>query len=268
MSRLQHEMSSRFRFRKERTSGLSDSARAGSCRRRNAARHAPDAPGEEKQEKGEEKAEKPDNGKFKVVPERNTLLRLVRGLPSGVAESVFDIEGCTSSPKMKWLSVAVVDFRKDGIPRHVVIRTEPEGGSCRRTAETLFLMSLAPQSIPDPSTEPMPYLAVFVANALSCEEAPPARPSDTASADLVRVRGKVQAPKRTKLVQPVYPPESRRKGEHGVSTYEGVITTSGCVTDLRLLQSSEPILDVMGMEASRSGVTSPRRSMAGPCACS
>ena len=210
--------------------------------RRNDARRAADA-------LDEEKGAEPGKSADKSATERSTLLRLVRGLPSGVAESLFDVEGCSSSPRMKWLSIAVVDFRKDGIPRHVGIRTEPSGGSCRRTAETLFLMSLADESIPDPSTEAMPYLALFVVNALSCEEAPPARMSEAVDMDIVRVRGKVQAPKLTKRVEPVYPPESRRNGEQGVSLYEAVITTSGCVTDVRLVQSSAPVLDVMGMEA-------------------
>ena len=41
----------------------------------------------------------------------------------------------------------------------------------------------------------------------------------------------------------------RRNHEQGVSLYEGIITTTGCVTDLRLLKSSSPVLDIMGMEA-------------------
>ena len=190
-----------------------------------------------------------EKGKPATVHERETLLRLVRGLPNGVAESLFEVEGCTSGPRMKWFSVAVVDFRKDGIPRHVAIRTQPSGGSCRRTTETLFLMSIAPATVPDPSSEPMPYLALFVPSALSCQEGPPSGAPGAANPDVVRVRGKVQAPKLMQKVEPLYPKDSRRNGEQGVSVYEGIITTTGCVTDLRLLKSSSPVLDIMGMEA-------------------
>jgi len=202
--------------------------------RRNEAKRSPDQKG---------------GGKPIVVPEQKTLLRLVRGLPSGVAESLFDVEGCTSGARMDWFAVAVVDFRKDGVPRRVAVRTEPPGGSCRRTTETLFLMSLAPDAIADPSVEPAPYLALFVPNALSCGETPASPGSTDANSDVVRVRGEVRVPKLARRVEPFYPKESRRNNEQGVSAYEGIITTAGCITDLRLLKSSSPVLDIMGMEA-------------------
>ncbi len=209
--------------------------------RRNGLRHSADMTNDEKENlRGKREA---------VAAGRNTPLNLVRGLPSGVAESLFEVEGCQSNRRMHGVSVAVVDFRKDGVPRRVGIRNEPPGGSCRRTAETLFLMSLASESVPDPSTEPMSYLALFVPDAVSCEEAPPAEASGAAIPDIVRVRGTVQAPKLTKRVEPAYPEASRRNREEGISIYEATISTSGCVTDLRLLKSASPVLDVMGMEA-------------------
>ncbi len=42
---------------------------------------------------------------------------------------------------------------------------------------------------------------------------------------------------------------SRKAGEQGVSIYEAIVSQTGCVEDLRLIKSSAPVLDIMGMEA-------------------
>lgn len=181
---------------------------------------------------------------------RDSLLRLVSGLPGGVARDLFDLESCRSTRVMRWFSVAVIDFRPDGLPRRVGIRTEPSGASCRRTARTLFLMSLAPLDDPDPVAHPTPYLALFDADTIQCPDILPPRTTDARPGpDLVRVRAKVVAPKLLKKVEPLYPRESRRKGEQGVSIYEAIISATGCIQELRLVRSSTPTLDIMGMEA-------------------
>jgi TonB family protein len=192
---------------------------------------------------------KAGNPPAKISPpakEKDTLLRLVGGIPDGVVSDLFRVEGCISSAAIRWFSVAVVEFRPDGIPRHVEIHVEPSGTACHRTASTLFAMSLAPESMADPSRERAPYLASFNPKVFRCT-APPPEPS--ASADLLLVRGKVQAPRLVERVEPLYPKEQRRKGEQGVSVYEAIINTFGCIEDLRLIRSSTPVLDIMGMEA-------------------
>jgi TonB family protein len=191
---------------------------------------------------------------FKLKPEsrvearKESALALVRGLPAGVASDLFDLESCHSNAAMRWFALAVVDFRPDGVPKGVRVTTEPTGDTCHRTAEALFEMSLAPYSEADPSSNPASYLALFDPGELSCP--------DTLMQPM-RVGGDVTAPKLVKKVEPVYPGSARRNNEEGVSIYEAVISETGCIRDLRLLKSSTPVLDVMGLEAVSQWIYSP-----------
>jgi TonB family protein len=146
--------------------------------------------------------------------------------------------------------VAVVEFRADGAPRHASIKLAPDRDSCRRVAQTLFLMSRPPDSVADPSADRAVYLVPLRSAAIACTESPgDVAPKAAAESDVVRVRGRVQAPKLDKRVEPAYPEAVRKKHEQGVSVYEAIITRTGCVTDLRLVRSSYPELDMLGMEA-------------------
>jgi TonB family protein len=190
-----------------------------------------------------------DLRKFKPTsPRQQDLVRLVNGVPTGVVEDLFDLEGCHSLPTMRWFAVAVVDFRADGIPRSVRVTAKPPGGSCDRTSRTLFEMSLAPYSDADP-TRSASYLVLFDPDELRC--------ADALTEPAGRVEGAVRPPTLVKKVDPIYPKEARRNKEEGVSIYEAIISNTGCIRDLRLLKSSTPILDIMGMEAVSRWVYSP-----------
>ena len=177
-----------------------------------------------------------------------TLLRLVGGMPEGVADDLLKIEPCRS-PSSRY-SVAILEFRADGAPRRVRPRVVAAGAACERVANALFLMSRAPDDLADPSADNAAYLALLLPTAVACADIPMpmAKPSVDDQA-IVRVRGKVEAPKLESRVEPRYPEDARKRHEQGVSIYEAIITTTGCVTNLRLLKSSTPELDMMGMEA-------------------
>jgi TonB family protein len=196
-------------------------------------------------------AELPRTKKDSYAPlPQEPLLRLVTGLPNGVAADLFDLESCHSTQAMRWLSLARVEFRPDGLPRRVTIGTQPPSASCQRTAQALFLMSDAPATAADPAERGLSYLALFDPEVYECtDRAAPKEKKGTSTIDVVRVRGEVVPPKIQKRITPAYPPDSRKKGEEGVSVYEAIISPNGCVEDPRLVQSSAPTLDVMGMEA-------------------
>jgi TonB family protein len=177
-----------------------------------------------------------------------TLLRLVTGLPDGVGDDLLKIEPC-KSPSSRY-SVAILEFRSDGAPRRVRPRLVAAGAACERVANALFLMSRAPDDVADPTADNAAYLALLLPRAVACTDVPVpmARPS-AEDQEVVRVRGKVEAPKLESRVEPRYPEDARKRHEQGVSIYEAIITTTGCVTNLRLLKSSTPELDMMGMEA-------------------
>jgi TonB family protein len=180
-------------------------------------------------------------------PADKTMLRFVSGLPEGVADDLLKIEPC-KSPSSRY-SVAVLEFRADGAPRRVQPRLRAAGAACERVANALFLMSRAPDEIPDPSADRAAYLALLLPRAIACTDLPPQATTSAEDTNVVRVRGTVEAPKLEARVEPRYPEDARKRREHGVSVYEAIITTTGCVTNLRLLKSSTPELDMMGMEA-------------------
>ena len=180
------------------------------------------------------------------------LLRLVSDLPPGVAADVFELEDCKSSNFTRWLGLAAVDFRPDGAPRRVTIGTQPPKQSCQRTAQTLFLMSLAPAEVADAARESLGMIVLFDPDMYKCadrSELARVSPTNKSQTDPVKVRGAVVAPRLIKRVEPLYPAASRKAGEEGVSVYEAIISPEGCIVEPRLLRSSAPVLDAMGMEA-------------------
>ena len=186
-----------------------------------------------------------------ALPQSDQLaLRLVTGLPRGLAEDLIRTGGCESTSARRWVSSAAIEFRADGLPRRVSLAGTPPTTECRQVAETIFLMPMAPSDSPAPSKSKYLYIALFDADCLACNEVNEL-PSDSATspAEVYRVRAQVLPPKVKKKAEPIYPFESRKKLEEGVSIFEAVISRTGCVRDIRVLQSSYPLLDVSGMEA-------------------
>jgi TonB family protein len=181
-------------------------------------------------------------------PDDRPHLRLVSGIPRGVASSLFDVAGCRSSAIHRRLSLATLEFRADGLPAHAWVLAAPEGKWCERVANTLFLLSLAPGDASIAPGDKRSYLALYDPESIVCgEEDFPV--SGFPATDPLRVRSRVAAPRLKKKVEPSYPAEARKAGEEGMSVYEAIISASGCVQDVRLVKSSTPRLDVLGMEA-------------------
>jgi len=177
------------------------------------------------------------------------LLRQITGLPIGVARDLFASGGCKSGFGVHRLAAAAIEFRADGLPRHVTLELVPEGSACRAIAETLFLLSTAPSG-PDPVSEKTGFVAFFDPECLVCseEEDIPTTQGEGAS-EVRRVRGEVTPPKLFKKPEPSYPEAARKSGIEGVAVYEAIISRTGCPRDIRVLRSTHPLLDVSGMEA-------------------
>jgi protein TonB len=78
-------------------------------------------------------------------------------------------------------------------------------------------------------------------------EAPPPPPPPPAP---VRVGGNIQAPKKVKDQNPVYPPIAQSARVQGVVILEATIGPNGSVQDVRVLRSI-PLLDAAAIEAVR-----------------
>jgi TonB family protein len=173
-------------------------------------------------------------------------LRLVNGLPRGVAKSLFKAGGC-SGPSV---ASAEMHFRTDGLPRRVSLDQVPVGRGCDKVAEALFLMSMVPDTLL-PIGSRVVYVAFFDPECLVCNEVTelPREGPTAAAQEVFRVRGAVKPPTVLSKAEPSYPEAARRQHQEGISIYEAIITQTGCVTSLRVVQSSYPMLDVSGMNA-------------------
>jgi len=69
------------------------------------------------------------------------------------------------------------------------------------------------------------------------------------NAEIVSVRGRVEAPRLQTRVEPVYPEYALWARMHGVSVLEAIITSKGCVNGLHVLRSSALPLDAAAMKA-------------------
>ena len=173
-------------------------------------------------------------------------LRMVTGLPKGVVRDLFELEGCSRSGGF---GIAVLTFRPDGLPRRVSMVTAPPFASCRRAAESLFVMALAPEDEFVPSKSEKTYVAPLDSAGMLCNEGSTLPLGSAIASSAVRVRGKVVPPRLLKKIQPNYPEVARRNLEEGTSIYEAIITPAGCIRDLKLVKSSTPFLDISGVLA-------------------
>ena len=181
------------------------------------------------------------------APEKRSF-RLISGLPKGVTSDLLAVGGCRSPGGAHLFSVAGVEFGTDGLPR-MVHMSPHEKLACQQTATALFLMSTESDE-DSPAGSKADFLAVFQPAALVCEEEPDLPPANGPADTGTRlVRGRVVAPKLAKKVEPFYPEDSRRQRHEGVSVYEAIISSDGCVRGTRLLKSSYQELDAIGMEA-------------------
>lgn len=175
-------------------------------------------------------------------------LRLVAGLPKGIAEDLISVGGCRSNLKARWYSVAEIEFGPHGLPRHVSLVGVPSDSDCRRTGETIFLMSAAPEDGALREGRGL-YLALFEPECLICNELTVTPSGKGGALDIMRVRAKVVAPKLENRVEPRYPLDARRQHQQGINIYEAIISPTGCVREIRILKATYPLLDVAGMEA-------------------
>ena len=186
----------------------------------------------------------------KLKPDQE--LRLVSGLPRGLAHDLFRIEGCRSGRYLSYnYGFASLQFRPDGLPRNVSLLALPPGEACKRAAQSLFLMALAPNDEHFAAETALIHAVSLNADEMACNEGSTLdwQPGDEAKPSVRRVRGEVKSPRLVKKIEPSYPLEARKNRESGASIFEAIISTNGCVRELRLVKSSTVMLDVAALQA-------------------
>jgi protein TonB len=177
---------------------------------------------------------------------------MVSGLPRGFVKDLFEVEGCGWGRLARNFGFASLQFRSDGLPRNVSMLLMPFGVACRRAAQSLFLMALAPGGEYIPRDRAIVYAASMDPEEMSCNEGSELDwvPGNDDKPTVMRVRAKVSRPKLKRKIKPVYPEAARRSLEQGISIYEAIVTSTGCIRELRLVKSSSSLLlDVAAMQA-------------------
>ncbi len=167
----------------------------------------------------------------------------VDSLPRGLGEDLLRIASCGGS----WrggIGIANVAFGRDGRPREVSLVNQRMSTGCEEILKAVFLLSLAPANLPTTQSKPLTLETVLLPEVLAC--AGPWTSGTTqlrSRASIYRVRGRIEPPKLTRRVEPIYPVVARQKRLDGTTILEAIITSSGCVKGLTVLKSSSLILD-------------------------
>jgi protein TonB len=81
------------------------------------------------------------------------------------------------------------------------------------------------------------------------EATPPPPPPPAAAPKPVRIAGEMKAPALLKRVEPEYPPLAVAAHVTGVVILEATVDEQGAVTDVRILRSVHPVIDVEAIKA-------------------
>jgi hypothetical protein len=154
-------------------------------------------------------------------------------LPAGLADAVMSDARCND----EWLGVGNVTVDGSGRVTKLDLNNVNTSGRCRRVAERILRLSLAtPTSIRSASSGPV--VMVKAAKARLCLNEPPA----DVPARLVRIGGEVKPPVVKRRVEPFFPQSARYamsgRGTNVLVVVEAVITSEGCVRNMRLMRQA------------------------------
>ena len=183
------------------------------------------------------------------------------GLPPGYARAVLTETSC--HPKKDLVGSIEVVYGADGRPRNLGPMKDDVETPCREAITVLGASGLAPDSFVVPAGRPVALLMLLQPEALACGDA---ASSDRSPSQGARPSSSIRAPKKVRDALPVYPPEAELTHPGGVVILEAFISSTGCISGLRLhaltrslFSSGPPCAPWL------SGGTRRRCSMASPC---
>lgn len=184
------------------------------------------------------------------LPKPSLAVRTVADLPRGVAADVLAVSGCRPS-KGVIFGLAEVRYDPTGRPAHVSTAETLASHACEDAATSLFLLTLAPDREFPIADRPDILLGVARPDCVNAPDEADVCPSvcPVDRNDVFRVQGQVQAPKLKDKVEPNYPKAVRREGRQGKVVLEAVITTEGCVREVRIVEAADEALDLLAAQA-------------------
>ena len=174
------------------------------------------------------------------------VIRMTARFPWRFAPDIIAASGCKPGPRD--LAAAVITYGTDGRPRRVSLIDTGLSPHCLEAGRALLLSALAP---PGDSTESATVVVAMASDVLACGEEefePTPDPSQVILGELVPISGPIPPPRKTVNVPPVYPEAVRQAHVEGIVILEAVVSPSGCVMELKVLQSI-PMLNAAAMSA-------------------
>jgi TonB family protein len=110
-----------------------------------------------------------------------------------------------------------------------------------------IVMGLPPKPAAQPATAPNSAIGVVTIDTPAIAESQPTNPVN-GRRDPIRVGGELQAASLLSHANPAYPSEARNKGIEGVVVVSGIVTVDGHLQSLKIMGSSNPILETSVIE--------------------
>jgi TonB family protein len=157
---------------------------------------------------------------------RRSAIRTVSGHPPGFVRDVLSLTACEPKAGEGWYA-AEVRRDKQGRPQAVELSpSQSRVGPCAEAAQLLLATDVG-----EPGLSSEVLLAMVEPDAMAClaEPDPPRQPAGT-------VGREVREPRKVRNVAPIYPPVAKESRRQGVVVIEAVISPSGCIRRLELIQ--------------------------------
>lgn len=178
-------------------------------------------------------------------------VRSVSDLPSGLVDDLLRLRGCR--PPDRSLGGAQIVYAASGRPRDLRLLQSGLDEACSSAAAAALPLSLASRQVPTRPGRPEIVLLMLDPEHRGCpvalrreklvdvqtpgaEVVPPARP-------------RLQDPKKTRNVAPLYPAGAKNSGLQGVVVLEAVIDSTGCIQEVWVEKHVHPLLDVAAIQA-------------------
>lgn len=182
-------------------------------------------------------------------------MRTLPALWPGLLKAVLDTANCKPRGNLA-IALMSVTYMADGRAGRVLINNNPLPSGCVTAALALARLALADTEYPPPANATEWLVLPLDDDYIACATAP-----GTLSAERPVTIGadSIQPPRRTRDVQPVYPASLRSAGIQGAVIMESEISSTGCVTNLRVMHSPELLFSFSAVRAVSSWRFTPTR---------
>jgi TonB family protein len=203
---------------------------------------------------GGEPAREPANTIPRHVALQFSPSAAMRTLPwpaPGVALDLLRLTGCKGDGADR-RTVGVLQYAADGTIGGASIDPAGHSAACLRASKAALMMAVAAPHTVASATGRETVLIVFDREAAACADAFPAAASaahERPASPPIRVGSTIKAPTKTRNLNPMYPDAAIKARIQGVVILDATISPAGCISDITLLRSVHPLLDVAAFDA-------------------